>query len=133
MGLEFLCIDSGSARDLRRDPSWPSAREAIDLLDGDAVSMVRLSTVAGTSLSIGGGRNDQYVVSAIHSSGAATTLLHPGSTGPAVDIKHGRSRTAFPSDMVVPKTLVLRAAELFWRNGNFDSALTWKGVEPGIR
>lgn len=130
MGLEFLCIDSDSKKDLRRDPSWPSAREAIELLDGEAVSMVRLSTVAGTSLSIGGGRDGQYVVSAVHSSGVTKSLLDPFSTGPAVHVKHGRTMTAFPPDRVVPKTLVLRAAELFWRNGNFDSALTWQGVDP---
>lgn len=133
MALEFLCIDSASGRDLRRDPTWTSARDAIDLLDGENVTMVRLSTRAGTSLSVGGGGNDHFVVSGIHSSGSTTSLLAPQSAGPTIDIKHGRSVSAFAPDKIVSKALVLRAAEVFWRNGNFDSALCWSPSDTKSR
>lgn len=126
MPLEYLGIDFNTRRELHRDPTWPAARKAIELLDGSSVSMVRLSTLAGTSLSIGGGEAGQYVVSGIHSNGAATALLDPQSAGPAVGVRNGRSLGLFPSQMVVSKALVLRAAELFWRNGNFDTTLSWQ-------
>lgn len=126
MSLEYLGIDFTTKRELHRDPTWTAARDAIDLLDGLSVNMVRLSTVAGTSLMIGGGLDGQYVVSAIHSNGVSTALLDPLSDGPAIGIRNGRSFRAFPAQMVVSKALVIRAADLFWRKGNFDTNLSWR-------
>lgn len=125
MPLEFLSIDFNVRREMHRDPTWAQVRSAIDLLDGKAVSMVRLSTLAGTSLSIGGGQDDQYVVSGLRGSGASTPLMDPVQTGEDVGVREGRADRVFAANMVVTKALVIRAAEVFFRNGSFDPALSW--------
>jgi hypothetical protein len=125
MALEYLGIESDTQRELHRDPTWEAALSAIDLLGGEHASVVRLSTLAGTSLSIGGGDGGRYVVHGLRCNGASTSLLDPSSLGPDIGVRDGRCERVFPSKMIVGKALVLRAAELFYKRGAFDSALSW--------
>jgi hypothetical protein len=108
MPLEYLGIDFTTRRELTRDPSWDAAATAIDLLGGEDVRLVRLSTRAGTSLSIGGGTDGRYDVRGVRCTGVGTSLLDPANGGAEV-----------------PKAVVLRVAALFYRDGRFDATLSW--------
>lgn len=133
MAVDMLrvCIWEGQHRRdiVLREPAWSEVAAAIDALDGAMHNDLYLIPDAErpeTYLCIGGGAGGRYLVTGGVANDRFPTLIDPTRpSSPASAIVIGGQESQYPENWLVDREMALRAAQAYWRAGEFDERLRW--------
>lgn len=106
-------------------PTWSIVETAIRNLDGKARTMVTLLCDDEAHLTVGGGRNGQYVVYATRDNLNFFSLNGHDNASEKVLLFVGGQEGDYPRYSIVDVALALRAARTFFETGTLDTGLKW--------
>ena len=128
MFAKHLSIEDGDAYELVTDPEWERVGEAIKEMNGKEHTIICLEGERKTHMTIGGGP-DVFVVYATGDQETFFTAVEPGKSGGSVEITVGQQTNKYPTELLVGKDIVLKAAKLFTETGKLEPNVHWRSTE----
>lgn len=108
-------------------PTWGSVLDALLALNGQDSTLICLEAPDGTTLMIGGGNDDRFLVDYLIDPATQQNyvLTDPALTGPVVELCCGGQASEYPANWCVGLDLVLDAAHHFCGKGGMAPQLAW--------
>jgi len=128
MFAKHLSIEDGDAYELVTDPEWERVGEAIKEMNGKEHTIICLEGESKVHMTIGGGP-DVFVVYATGDQETFFAAVDPGKSGGSVELTVGQQTNKYPTELLVGKDAVLKAAKLFVETGELEPNVYWRSTE----
>ncbi len=106
-------------------PSWNDIDAAINKLNGENYTIVRLQGKDDGHMAVGGGAHGRYFVYATFNNEVFFNLVSGDKTAGSVLLSIGGQEQQIPKETVVEIDLVFKAVKTFVERGELESSLQW--------